>query len=339
MTSKACFSKPAGFFRQLTAKQLWLFALWSVFLLFLYPLSGMMEFSDGWEYTALYDLQRQVDRSFLTRTTAVLYMMPVLAIVFSSCFGYLNSRQKLDFYHAQPVTRTRLFFTNYASGAFHFAVPYLVMHTLAFVLMNSVTGFYQPELRLLLYPMLYTLGMFFIFYSLMVLFRMVCGNTVIAVLSYGFMTNLPAIAYFLYQVYVGRWSNLYMSSAATESGMRLTSYTLLEPPMSVKVEPSGGVRLRHGHRLDGAGRLGRRGAGRGCGRGAAVQGPPVGKGGQRGRGARRAAGHQVSAGRVRVAAGRHLLRGFDRPRLRLGDHRLSAVRPAGVYVRQRAGEV
>ena len=141
MTSKACFSKPAGFFRRLTAKQLWLFALWSVFLLFLYPLSGMMEFSDGWEYTALYDLQRQVDRSFLTRTTAVLYMMPVLAIVFSSCFGYLNSRQKLDFYHAQPVTRTRLFFTNYASGAFHFVVPYLVMHTLAFVLMNSVTGF------------------------------------------------------------------------------------------------------------------------------------------------------------------------------------------------------
>ena len=239
MTSKACFSKPAGFFRQLTAKQLWLFALWSVFLLFLYPLSGMMEFSDGWEYTALYDLQRQVDRSFLTRTTAVLYMMPVLAIVFSSCFGYLNSRQKLDFYHAQPVTRTRLFFTNYASGAFHFVVPYMVMHTLAFVLMNSVTGFYQPELRLLLYPMLYTLGMFFIFYSLMVLFRMVCGNTVIAVLSYGFMTNLPAIAYFLYQVYVGRWSNLYMSSAATESGMRLTPYTLLGSPMSVKVEPSG----------------------------------------------------------------------------------------------------
>ena len=239
MTSKACFSKPAGFFRQLTAKQLWLFALWSVFLLFLYPLSGMMEFSDGWEYTALYDLQRHVDRSFLTRTTAVLYMMPVLAIVFSSCFGYLNSRQKLDFYHAQPVTRTRLFFTNYASGAFHFVVPYLVMHTLAFVLMNSVTGFYQPELRLLLYPMLYTLGMFFIFYSLMVLFRMVCGNTVIAVLSYGFMTNLPAIAYFLYQVYVGRWSNLYMSSAATESGMRLTPYTLLGSPMSVKVEPSG----------------------------------------------------------------------------------------------------
>ena len=179
MTSKACFSKPAGFFRRLTAKQLWLFALWSVFLLFLYPLSGMMEFSDGWEYTALYDLQRQVDRSFLTRTTAVLYMMPVLAIVFSSCFGYLNSRQKLDFYHAQPVTRTRLFFTNYASGAFHFVVPYLVMHTLAFVLMNSVTGFYQPELRLLLYPMLYTLGMFFIFYSLMVLFRMVCGRLVI----------------------------------------------------------------------------------------------------------------------------------------------------------------
>ena len=239
MTSKACFSKPAGFFRQLTAKQLWLFALWSVFLLFLYPLSGMMEFSDGWEYTALYDLQRHVDRSFLTRTTAVLYMMPVLAIVFSSCFGYHNSRQKLDFYHAQPVTRTRLFFTNYASGAFHFVVPYLVMHTLAFVLMNSVTGFYQPELRLLLYPMLYTLGMFFIFYSLMVLFRMVCGNTVIAVLSYGFMTNLPAIAYFLYQVYVGRWSNLYMSSAATESGMRLTPYTLLGSPMSVKVEPSG----------------------------------------------------------------------------------------------------
>ena len=107
MTSKACFSNRTGVFRQLTAKQLWLFALSSVFLLFLYPLSGMMEYSSITARADLMNLQFSVDRSFLSRTYVVLFMMPVLAIVFSSCFGYLNSRQKLDFYHSQPVTRVR----------------------------------------------------------------------------------------------------------------------------------------------------------------------------------------------------------------------------------------
>lgn len=46
---------------------------------------------------------------------------------------------------------------------------------------------------------------------------MVCGNTVIAVLSYAFITNLPAIGYFLYQIYIGRWSKLYMGSATLEN--------------------------------------------------------------------------------------------------------------------------
>ena len=230
MTSKACFSNRTGFFRQLTAKQLWLFALWSVFLLFLYPLSGMMEYSSITARADLMNLQFSVDRSFLSRTYVVLFMMPVLAIVFSSCFGYLNSRQKLDFYHSQPVTRVRLFFTNYLSGLFHFLIPYLVMHTLAFVLMNSITGFYKTDLRLLVWPLLYTLAAFLIFYSLVILFRVVCGNTVIAVLSYAFITNLPAIGYFLYQIYIGRWSKLYMGSATLENCLWLSPYTLLTLP-------------------------------------------------------------------------------------------------------------
>ena len=226
MTSKACFSNRTGFFRQLTAKQLWLFALWSVF-----PLSGMMEYSSITARADLMNLQFSVDRSFLSRTYVVLFMMPVLAIVFSSCFGYLNSRQKLDFYHSQPVTRVRLFFTNYLSGLFHFLIPYLVMHTLAFVLMNSITGFYKTDLRLLVWPLLYTLAAFLIFYSLVILFRVVCGNTVIAVLSYAFITNLPAIGYFLYQIYIGRWSKLYMGSATLENCLWLSPYTLLTLPV------------------------------------------------------------------------------------------------------------
>ena len=82
MTSKACFSNRTGFFRQLTAKQLWLFARWRVFLLFLYPLSGMMEYSSITARADLMNLQFSVDRSFLSRTYVVLFMMPVLAIVF-----------------------------------------------------------------------------------------------------------------------------------------------------------------------------------------------------------------------------------------------------------------
>ncbi len=41
-----------------------------------------------------------------------------------SMFAYLHNRRKVDFYHSLPISRSRLFAVNYATGALCALVPY-----------------------------------------------------------------------------------------------------------------------------------------------------------------------------------------------------------------------
>ena len=50
-----------------------------------------------------------------------------------SMFAYLHNRRKVDFYHSLPISRSRLFAVNYATGALCALVPYLVLHALSIV--------------------------------------------------------------------------------------------------------------------------------------------------------------------------------------------------------------
>ena len=50
-----------------------------------------------------------------------------------SMFAYLHNRRKVDFYHSLPISRSRLFAVDYATGALCALVPYLVLHALSIV--------------------------------------------------------------------------------------------------------------------------------------------------------------------------------------------------------------
>ena len=61
---------------------------------------------------------------------AVVLMAAICAL---TGFSYIYSRPKLDFYHSLPISRSRLFAVDYATGALCALVPYLVLHALSIV--------------------------------------------------------------------------------------------------------------------------------------------------------------------------------------------------------------
>ena len=56
-----------------------------------------------------------------------------------SMFAYLHNRRKVDFYHSLPISRSRLFAVDYATGALCALVPYLVLHALSIVIATART--------------------------------------------------------------------------------------------------------------------------------------------------------------------------------------------------------
>ena len=230
MTETKSTGRVSGFIRytlNISSKQLWLLVLWSVFLLFAYPIAMAMGANSYINHTA-----ERIDSALISTTTMLWYILPVLAFVFSHGFGYLNSRSKLDFYHSQPVTRTKLFAANYLNGLLLFLIPLAVMMpaglTAAYAsaesakravaleyTVHSIMVSLKPvefNATLLFTALLYTVLLFFVFYSLAVLCRMLCGNTVIAILIYTFVSMLPSLLSILSSFYMQRFSLLFSSS-------------------------------------------------------------------------------------------------------------------------------
>ena len=245
----------SGFIRytlNISSKQLWLLVLWSVFLMFVFPITMSMNANS---YTR--DISDRISY-MMTQITAMLwYILPIPAFVFSHGFGYLNSRSKLDFYHSQPVTRTKLFAANYLNGLLLFLIPLAVMMpaglVAGFTSVKSLQGGihfhnqYGVELSppqsvdfsLFYFALLYTFLLFFVFYSLAVLCRMLCGNTVIAMLVFCFIYVLPTLLDLVVDFYFDRFSTLFVG---TGSGSFFELFAPLRLIISLKdaLEQAGG---------------------------------------------------------------------------------------------------
>ena len=98
-----------------------------------------------------------------------------------SMFAYLHNRQKVDFYHSLPVSRSRLFAVNYATGALCALVPYFVMHLLSIACAYAM-GFGEAVSASLVGVMAANVIFFFLLYALAALTTIVCGNTIITLL-------------------------------------------------------------------------------------------------------------------------------------------------------------
>ena len=110
-------------------------------------------------------------------------------------FRYLHSRKQVDFYHGIPISRTKLFVTNYLTGVLSVLPALYLMYALAAIITLAAGvklpfGFGKGLFVLLLHSLF-----FLLIYTISVLATVLTGNTIIAVLMVAWLLfSIPAAA-------------------------------------------------------------------------------------------------------------------------------------------------
>lgn len=124
-------------------------------------------------------------------------------------FRYLHSRKQVDFYHGIPISRTKLFVTNYLAGVLSVLPALYLMYALAAIITLAAGvklsfGFGEGLFVLLLHSLF-----FLLIYTISVLATVLTGNTIIAVLMDAWLLfSIPAaaaVAGFLGTMYFHTW--------------------------------------------------------------------------------------------------------------------------------------
>lgn len=124
-------------------------------------------------------------------------------------FGYLDSRQKVDFYHSLPVSKTKRFSIIYLNGLLAVLIPYLISLLLSLI----ATGFISWDIvgEATPYVML-SFGLNILFYlavySLSIIAVLLTGNKVIAFLGASFFMLYE----FFFRVVVDAFSSTFFIS-------------------------------------------------------------------------------------------------------------------------------
>jgi len=107
----------------------------------------------------------------------------VLAVVCGTAmFAHLHSRQKVDFYHSLPVSRTKLFAVNYVTGLVCVLPMYFVFLAITLACVSAM-GFGEiVTFSGISYAIATHIVCFLIIYSLSALAAILCGNTIISLL-------------------------------------------------------------------------------------------------------------------------------------------------------------
>lgn len=118
----------------------------------------------------------------------------ILAIVCGvAMFAYLHSRQKVDFYHSLPISRSRLFIHNFVSGILYSLPMYFVFLILTSLCIGAM-GFGEAiNVGLIFYTIVNNLICFLLIYALTVLTTTVCGNTIITLLLWLWVMFSPLL--------------------------------------------------------------------------------------------------------------------------------------------------
>lgn len=118
----------------------------------------------------------------------------VLAVVCGvAMFAYLHSRQKVDFYHSLPISRTRLFANNFLTGVVCTFSTYLVMLAITVACAYAMGCGEAVRWDEIGGAILCNLIVFLLIYALTVLTTVVCGNTIITLLLLAWVFFSPML--------------------------------------------------------------------------------------------------------------------------------------------------
>jgi|GEM_PF-5208718 len=184
--------------RHKLGQSIWLTVLWSIVLFFMFPVAvSLIDVSNFGSYHDT-PLNHPVYDLLGTNNFVLLILSVLLAVVTALVlFHYANKKKQVDFFHAQPIKRSLLFWSNYLAGLILFFVPYLFFGAigtfLAFCRLSAVRV--SLDLPLVLIAFGLTCLCFWVFYSISVLACTLCGNAAVALLvTAAFFFYLPAIA-------------------------------------------------------------------------------------------------------------------------------------------------
>lgn len=210
MTSKSFSSK--GLLGDSLRRNLWGFVLGGVGFFFSLLLPILMTMQRALE-TRAHQLQQYpdlVDQDWQSALSTVSSLLGggnpfvkttfiVMAIVCGiAMFAYLHTRQKVDFYHSLPISRTKLFVNNYLTGVIFAVSSYAVMLVIALACAFAMGFGAAVDWSAIGGAVVSHLIVFLLLYALTVLTTVVCGNTVISLLLLAWVMLSPMLVYMLY---------------------------------------------------------------------------------------------------------------------------------------------
>ncbi|MEI3246716.1 MAG: DUF6449 domain-containing protein [Lachnospiraceae bacterium] len=95
-------------------------------------------------------------------------------------FSYLFNKQQLDFYHALPIRRQKLFIIRWANGVLFYVVPALIFSLLCLIVLAAFGLFNAPMLFAVGTGFLHNLLIFFVVYHTAILFCMLSGHILVS---------------------------------------------------------------------------------------------------------------------------------------------------------------
>lgn len=237
MTSKSFSSK--GLLGDSLRRNLWGFVLGGVGFFFSLLLPVLMTMQRALENRAeqLQQFPELVDQNWQTALSTVSALLGggnpfvkttfvVMAIVCGiAMFAYLHARQKVDFYHSLPISRTQLFVNNYLTGVIFAVSTYAVMLVIALVCTFAMGFGAAVDWSAIGGAVLCHLIVFLLLYALTVLTTVVCGNTVITLLLLAWVLLSPMLVYVLYS---GLCSKFYQSYTVANMEIALRLVPLVQ---------------------------------------------------------------------------------------------------------------
>lgn len=150
----------------------------------------------------------------------------IMAIVCGiAMFAYLHTRQKVDFYHSLPISRTKLFVNNFLTGMIFAVSSYVVMLVIALACAYAMGFGAAVDWSAIGGAVVSHLIVFLLLYALTVLTTVVCGNTVISLLLLAWVMLSPMLVYMLYS---GLCSKFYQSYTVANMEIALRLVPLVQ---------------------------------------------------------------------------------------------------------------
>ncbi len=157
------------------------------------------------------------DNSFIA--VLIVVMASIMSI---SLFAYSHSQKRLDFYHAQPISRRRLFFSNFCAGIMAVLPIYLISTLLAVLIAISFGYGFVIEPLILIAAVLKNIIFFITFYSIGIICTLACGHTFVSILLYAY----SLIALPLYAQAFSAYNHLFYLNYANSAGFNDFSFKL-----------------------------------------------------------------------------------------------------------------